>query len=192
VDSGVLGILGFVVIVVALDLAALRFGHDSRGWARELPLAGDVTITRSRVPTVVWAYEAEIEAFRAMAEGRAVPSWTEESLDQANVEAGQAFAACDQVETIELLQANATVAAALVRELTDEQLARTGVYIAGEPAERVEVWIEDVLIGHPGMHLPAIRAATREQTSPEDGVRIAAAVVAAAPVDRVDRRTPSR
>jgi hypothetical protein len=116
---------------------------------------------------VAWAYEAEIEAFRAMAEGRAVPSWTEESLDQANVEAGQAFAACDQVETIELLRANATLAAAVVRELTDEQLARTGVYIEGEPAERVEVWIEDVLIGHPGMHLPAIRAATREH--PEGG-----------------------
>ncbi len=116
---------------------------------------------------VAWAYEAEIEAFRAMAEGRPAPAWTEESLDEANAEAGQVFAACDQAETVALLRANATTAAAVVRGLTDEQLARTGVYIEGEPAEGVDVWIEDVLIGHPGMHLPAIRATTREH--PEGG-----------------------
>ena len=116
---------------------------------------------------VAWAYEAEIEAFRAMAEGRPVPSWTEESLDEANAEAGRAFAACDQAETVALLRANATTAAAVVRGLTDEQLARTGVYIEGEPAEGVEVWIEEVLIEHPGMHLPAIRAATRARPEGE-------------------------
>ena len=110
---------------------------------------------------VAWAYEAEIEAFRAMAEGRPVPSWTEESLDQANAEAGRTHAVCDQAETIALLRRNAAAAAAVVQELTDEQLARSGVYIEGEPAERVGVWIEDVLIGHPGMHLPAMRVAAR-------------------------------
>ena len=51
-DGEVLGILGFVFLFVVLDVAALRFGHDSRGWARELPLAGDVTITRPRLPAL--------------------------------------------------------------------------------------------------------------------------------------------
>ena len=111
---------------------------------------------------VAWAYGAEIEAFRAMAEDRPVPSWTEESLDRANSEAGQTYAACDQAETVGLLRRNAAAAAAVVRGLTDEQRARTGVYVEGEPAERVETWIEDVLIGHPGMHLPAIREAAGE------------------------------
>ena len=40
-DDGVLAILGFVLIFVALDVAALRFGHDSRSMARELPLPGE-------------------------------------------------------------------------------------------------------------------------------------------------------
>ena len=53
---------------------------------------------------VAWAYEAEIEAFRAMAEGRPVPSWTEESLDEANAEAGRTHAVCDQAETVALLR----------------------------------------------------------------------------------------
>lgn len=43
-DSGVLGILGFVLLFVALDLAALRFGQDSRSMAREMPLSGDAGI----------------------------------------------------------------------------------------------------------------------------------------------------
>jgi hypothetical protein len=30
--------------LVLLDLAALRFGHDSRSECRELPLAGDPTV----------------------------------------------------------------------------------------------------------------------------------------------------
>ena len=46
-DDGVLGILGFVLIFVALELAALRFGHDSRSILRELPLPGDAVI---RIP----------------------------------------------------------------------------------------------------------------------------------------------
>lgn len=109
---------------------------------------------------VAWAYEVESVAFRAMAEGRHVPTWTEASLDRANAEAGRADAACGQAETVALLCRNAAAAADIVRWLTDKQLARGGVYIEGEPAEPVAVWIEDVLIGHPGMHLPAIWAAT--------------------------------
>lgn len=50
-DSDVLGILGLVFLFVVLDVAALRFGCDSRRWVRELPLAGDVTIARPRLPT---------------------------------------------------------------------------------------------------------------------------------------------
>lgn len=108
---------------------------------------------------VAWGYEVEIEAFRAMAEGRPVPTWTAEALDRANAEAGQMDAACDQAETIALLRRHAAAAAAVVRGLTDARLARGGVYVEGFPSETVEVWIAEVLIGHPGMHLPAIRAA---------------------------------
>lgn len=53
--------------------------------------------------------------------------------------AGLANAACDQIETVDLLRHNAAAATTILRALTDEQLARTGCYIVGEPAERVDV-----------------------------------------------------
>jgi hypothetical protein len=40
-DDGVLGFLGFVAILIVLDVAALRFGVDSRRLTREPPLPGD-------------------------------------------------------------------------------------------------------------------------------------------------------
>lgn len=43
-DDGVLGILGFLFVFVALDVAAIRFGQDSRSMTRELPLSGDAAI----------------------------------------------------------------------------------------------------------------------------------------------------
>ena len=45
-DSDVLGILGFVFLFVVLDVAALRFGCDSRRWVREMPLGSDGVSTQ--------------------------------------------------------------------------------------------------------------------------------------------------
>lgn len=80
-------------------------------------------------------------------------------LDRMNVTTGQANATCDQAATMDLPRRNATVATTILRTLTDEHLARSGCYLVGEPAERVDAWIEHVLIAHPGMHLPAIQKA---------------------------------
>jgi hypothetical protein len=112
---------------------------------------------------VAWAYMVEMEAFLAMAEARPARSWSKEALARANAELGDIHAACNQVETVQLLRRNAAEAAARVRQLTDAHLACTGIYEEEAPAETVDVWIDEVLIGHPGRHLPAIRAATREQ-----------------------------
>src|SRR5829696_3431311 len=46
--DGVLEFLGFVLIFVALDIAALRFGCDSRTLTRELPHTGDIEQTVPR------------------------------------------------------------------------------------------------------------------------------------------------
>jgi hypothetical protein len=50
VDSGVFGILGFVLIFVVLAVVALRFGHDSRAWVREMPFGSDVAFIMLRPP----------------------------------------------------------------------------------------------------------------------------------------------
>jgi hypothetical protein len=114
---------------------------------------------------VAWAYEVEIDAFAAIAEGRAPRTMTREALNEANAEHGQRFVDCDKVETVELLRRNAAKASAIVRGLTDEQLERRGAYV-GEHIASVDWWIERILIGHPGMHLPAIRA-TVGMTEPD-------------------------
>lgn len=49
-DDGVLWLLGLLAIFVLLDIAALRFGVDSRGRAREEPLPGEPVSGPPRVP----------------------------------------------------------------------------------------------------------------------------------------------
>jgi hypothetical protein len=54
VDGAVLGIVGFVAALVAFDLVALRYGHDSRVAVPEEPLgvarSGDAAATGPRRP----------------------------------------------------------------------------------------------------------------------------------------------
>lgn len=50
-DGAVLGIVGFVVVLVAFDLVALRYGHDSRVVVPEEPL-GVAAATNPRRPAV--------------------------------------------------------------------------------------------------------------------------------------------
>ena len=45
-DSDVLGILGLVFLFVVRDVAALRFGCDSRRWVREMPFGSDTVVTQ--------------------------------------------------------------------------------------------------------------------------------------------------
>jgi hypothetical protein len=56
VDDGVLGILGFVALFVLLDVAALRFGVDSRRLTREPPLPGSPSSTFPCIPAASSAH----------------------------------------------------------------------------------------------------------------------------------------
>jgi hypothetical protein len=109
---------------------------------------------------VAWAYELEMDVFAAIAAGGPNASYTSEAIDELNAAHGAAFVDCDQAETVALLRQNAATVAAAIRTLSDEHLARSGVFLEEAAAERVETWIEHVLIGHPQWHLRSIRAAT--------------------------------
>jgi hypothetical protein len=43
-NDAVFTILGFIAVLIVLDVAALRYGVDSRGLTRELPLSGDAAV----------------------------------------------------------------------------------------------------------------------------------------------------
>jgi hypothetical protein len=108
---------------------------------------------------VAWGYGVEIAAFQAMAAGAPVDVWTRESLDGVNAAHAAEFATCDKAETLALLRENASMAAAAVRAMSDEQLGMEGRYSASGSLRSVERWIEMVLIGHIEAHLKSMREA---------------------------------
>jgi len=72
---------------------------------------------------------------------------------------GPEFAECDRQEAVDLLNQTAAETAAIVRSLTDEQLARRGTYIAEMGERSGEDLIERILLGHIEMHWRSIREA---------------------------------
>jgi uncharacterized damage-inducible protein DinB len=89
-----------------------------------------------------------------------VPAYTTEMVNQGNAEHAQQFASVSKAETIEALRTGAQKAAAVVRTLSDEQLDRTAkMTLMGGTEMSARQVIENVLIGHIGMHRQGIDAA---------------------------------
>jgi hypothetical protein len=108
---------------------------------------------------VGWAYRTEMAVFAAIAAGRPYEPLSDAGLAVVNAAHGDEFAECDQAETVAFLREQGAAIAAEIRALSNEELARTGVFLEELSEESVGDWIDYVLIGHPAMHLPAIRAA---------------------------------
>ncbi|HET9017774.1 MAG TPA: DinB family protein [Thermomicrobiaceae bacterium] len=139
------------------EFAVAMAGLSDAEWRTLCP--GEERTVAALAHHVAFGYAVEVPAFRAMAFGEPVETWTRASLDRVNAAQGQEYAECDQAETVALLRREAAAAAGFVRSLTDEQLDRSGVYLDGLPAWTVEQWITRVLTGHPVGHLASIRAA---------------------------------
>lgn len=103
------------------------------------------------------ASHAAIAGFtRLVATGQAPPPLTPEMFDQINAQHAREHTACSIAETLELLRSGGAGAAAVVRTLTDEQLACTAP-VLGRETSAAQV-IEQILIGHPRQHLASIQA----------------------------------
>jgi hypothetical protein len=93
---------------------------------------------------------------QAIAGGKPVPPITPEMINQGNALHAQQFANVGKDETIAALRQNGSAAAALVRELTDEQLDRSADLLGTSwTAERA---IQQILIGHIAGHTETIRS----------------------------------
>jgi hypothetical protein len=108
---------------------------------------------------VAIALPFQVRVFTAMTAGQPTEALTWDWLAESNAEDAATFAACGHAETIGLLNRNAVAAAAFVRSLDVDQLARSGLYIEDVPALTVDQWIRHVLIGHLTNHLASIRVA---------------------------------
>jgi hypothetical protein len=77
------------------------------------------------------SYEAVANIIKTIAPGQAMPHFTTDMLDEMNAQHAKEFAGCTKSETIALIKKGAAAAAAIVRGLSDAELAKTGTVFTG-------------------------------------------------------------
>jgi hypothetical protein len=103
------------------------------------------------------AHEAVAHIVQTIATGQTLPHFTMEMLDQMNAKHAGEHAGCTKPETIALYKKGAASAAAVVRNLSDEQLAKSGTVFAGAPPMTAEQLVMRALLGHIDEHVGSIR-----------------------------------
>ena len=93
---------------------------------------------------------------KAMAAGQSL-NFRLDMVDEMNAKHAKDHANCTKAETVALLRKGAAVAAATVRTLSDEDLARSGSLVPGAPPMTVEELIAGGLLGHIDDHFGSIR-----------------------------------
>ncbi len=106
---------------------------------------------------IAGAYERVAQMIQTVATGQAMPHFTPEMLDQMNAKHAVEHAGCTRPETIALHKKGAAAAAAVVRDLSDEQLAKSGIVFAGLPPMTAEQLVMRALLGHIDEHFGSIR-----------------------------------
>ena len=132
-------------------------GLSDAQWGRPCP--DDGRSVAEVAHHIVDGYTMETSAFAAIAAGQPPPPLVREDHDRANAQRAARVAGCTQDEVVALARREAAAAAAFVRSLTDDQLAREGAYVDWAPPMSVAQWVERVLVGHVQVHLAGIRAA---------------------------------
>jgi hypothetical protein len=95
----------------------------------------------------------------ALASGRPQGAFPAARLDELNASHAREFARCTKAETLALLKQGAVTTAAVLRGLTDDQLARSGTVFTDAPPMTVEQLVDLGLFGHIKEHLGSIRKA---------------------------------
>lgn len=105
---------------------------------------------------IVWGYEFEWKYFLAIANGRPLPPVPE--FKSINAEYAKEWTSISKADVLQELQ-SADAVADQIGKLTDEQLARQGMYAAAGSTRTVAEWIERPLKSHIRGHMAEIRAA---------------------------------
>ena len=97
------------------------------------------------------------ELVGALAAGQAPERFTRAKLNEMNAQHARDHAACTKAETLALLEMGRASVMAVIRGLSDAQLAKRGTVLADVPPITVEEVIERVLIAHCEQHFGSIR-----------------------------------
>jgi hypothetical protein len=95
----------------------------------------------------------------AIVSGQSRGHFTRAMLDEMNARHAQEHANCTRAETIALFRRGAATAAAVVRGLSDDQLAKRGIVFTDVPPMTAEQLITTGLISHIDAHVGSIRKA---------------------------------
>jgi hypothetical protein len=106
---------------------------------------------------VAGAHEPIANIVKTVAAGQSLPNFTMDMLHEANAKHAKDFANCTKAETLALHKKGVAAAAAVVRGLSDDQLAKSGTVLAGAPAMSTEQVITNILINHIDDHYGSIR-----------------------------------
>ena len=105
------------------------------------------------------SYEPITHIIKTIAAGQALPHFTPQMLDEMNAQHAKEFAGCTKSETIALLKQGAAAAAAVVRDLSDAELAKSGTVFTGMPPMSAEEMVKRALLDHIDEHFGSIRTA---------------------------------
>jgi hypothetical protein len=103
------------------------------------------------------SYERVPDIALGLAAGQSFGNFTRRMLDERNAQHAKDFAGCTREETLGLHRRGAAKAASVVREFSDEQLAKSGVLFTDVPPMTVEHLIMVALILHTDEHYGSIR-----------------------------------
>jgi hypothetical protein len=105
---------------------------------------------------VAQSHEGIANIIKAVAGGQSMGNFTMDMLNEMNAKHAKDFANVGKAETVALHKKNAATAAAVVRGLSDDQLAKTGTVLAGMPAISTEYVVTNILINHIDDHFGSI------------------------------------
>ena len=106
---------------------------------------------------VAGGHEGISGIIKTVAGGQSIPNFTLDALHEMNAKHAKEFSGATKAETVALHKKNAGAAAALVRGLSDDDLARTGTVLTGVPPMSVEQIVTNILINHIDDHFGSIR-----------------------------------
>jgi hypothetical protein len=108
---------------------------------------------------VAGSHEGIAGLIKTVASGQSVPNFTLDMLHQMNEKHAHEFASVGKADTVALHKKGAAAAAAVVRGLSDADLARSGTVLTGMPAMTVEQIVTGILINHIDDHFKSIHSA---------------------------------
>jgi len=106
---------------------------------------------------VAGSHEGIANIIKAVVAGQSMGNFTMNMLHEMNAKHAKEHASCTRAETIALHTKGAAAAAAVVRGLSDEQLAKSGTVLAGAPAMTAEQVVTGILINHVDDHFGSIQ-----------------------------------